>query len=56
MAACPRWVASYGVMPHVYIVTTGPGSNGTTSAAGAVHHSRIVISGMLVNFTATRVL
>ena len=32
MAACPRWAASYGVMPHVYIVTTGPGSNGTTSA------------------------
>src|SRR6266540_593609 len=25
------WVASYGVMPHVYIVTTGPGANGTTS-------------------------
>ena len=22
---------TYGVMPHVYMVTTGPGSKGTTS-------------------------
>ena len=29
--AWPRWVASYGVMPHVYIVTSGPGSKGTTA-------------------------
>jgi hypothetical protein len=26
-----RCAASYGVMPHEYIVTTGPGSNATTS-------------------------
>ena len=32
--------ASYGVMPHVYMVTTGPGSNGTTSRR-AVSYSRI---------------
>src|SRR4028118_297770 len=25
------WVESYGVMPHVYMVTTGPGSKATTS-------------------------
>ena len=28
------WVASYGVMPHVYMVTTSPGSNGHHLAAG----------------------
>src|SRR5437016_1616883 len=31
VAAWPTWPPSYGVMPHVYIVTVGPGSNGTTS-------------------------
>src|SRR5918998_1212917 len=34
------WVASYGVMPHVYIVTSGPGVNGTT-ARRAVSYSRM---------------
>src|SRR4051794_36267539 len=33
VAACPRWVESYGVMPHTYIFTVGPGSNGTTLRA-----------------------
>ena len=42
-SAWPRWVASYGVMPHVYIVTTGPGSNGTTSWR-AVSYRRIGIA------------
>ncbi len=40
MAAWPKWVASYGVMPHVYMVTSGPGSNGTT-AWRAVSYSRM---------------
>ncbi len=31
MAAWPRWVESYGVMPHTYMRTTGPTSNGTTA-------------------------
>src|SRR5918996_915413 len=34
------WVESYGVMPHVYIVTVGPTSNGTISPR-AVSKSRI---------------
>ena len=38
MAAWPKWVASYGVMPHVYMVTTSPGSNGTT--ASSTHGTR----------------
>ena len=29
--AWPMWAESYGVMPHEYMVTTGPGSNATTS-------------------------
>src|SRR2546421_13093300 len=31
VAAWPRWVESYGVMPHTYMRTTGPTSNGTTA-------------------------
>jgi hypothetical protein len=30
-AACPMCAESYGVIPHVYMVTSGPGSNATTS-------------------------
>ena len=36
VAAWPRWVASYGVMPHVYIVTTGPGLERHDRPAGGV--------------------
>src|ERR1019366_4993158 len=42
-AACPRWAESYGVMPQLYIVTTGPGSKATTSRR-AVSYSRMVNS------------
>src|SRR3954471_23799708 len=40
VAAWPRCVASYGVMPQVYIVTSSPGSNGTISRF-AVSYRRI---------------
>ena len=43
VAACPRCVASYGVMPHVYMRTVSPGSKGTTCPL-AVSYSRIDIS------------
>src|SRR5215472_15741170 len=32
--AWPMWAASYGVMPHEYMVTTGPGSKSTTACRG----------------------
>src|SRR6476620_8967003 len=41
VAACPRCVESYGVIPHTYIRTVGGGSNGTT-ARRAVSYKRIV--------------
>src|SRR5436309_6319395 len=41
VAAWPTCAASYGVMPHVYIVTIGPGSNGTTSRR-AVSYNRML--------------
>src|SRR5207237_5915359 len=42
VAAWPTWPPSYGVIPHVYIVTVGPGSNGTT-AWRAVSYNRMGI-------------
>ncbi len=62
VAAWPRWVASYGVMPHVYIKTWSFGSNGTTAASRGVveaHQPASTGAGSVlipVNFGATRVL
>src|SRR5688572_21530620 len=40
------WAESYGVMPHVYILTMGPGSNGTMSWR-AVSKSQIIGTALL---------
>ena len=39
VAACPIWVASYGVIPHAYSVASGPAA-ATVSSPAAVSNTR----------------
>src|ERR1700685_298480 len=39
VAACPIWVASYGVIPHAYVVAAGPAA-ATASSPEEVSNTR----------------
>src|SRR5687768_3463320 len=47
VAAWPRCVASYGVIPHVYISTRSPGSNGTMARRDVSYRRRLATVSVL---------